>query len=135
MTIAQIRDGIRDAVDGISSTNLRAVGYVFEKIQPPMAVVAFDGMDYDLVMGRGADTYRFLVTVYAGRTSEEAAQKFLDLLCEPSGTGSLKTVVEADATLAGFVDYVRVVSVSGVQVASVGATEFLLVEFSLEVVV
>ena len=131
-TIAQVRQALSDAVDGI--TGLRSAPYVPDQINPPQAVVWDTGIDYDLVLGRGADTYDFRVVVYVNRTAEVAAQKLLDTLREPTGSTSLKTVVEADAGLAALVDYAQVKSVSPVQVATVGQVEYLTVEFAIEIV-
>ena len=131
-TIAQVRQALSDAVDTI--TGLRSAPYVPDQINPPQAVVWDTGIDYDLVLGRGADTYDFRVVVYVNRTAEVAAQKLLDTLREPSGATSLKTVVEADAGLAALVDYALVQSVSPVQVATVGQVEYLTVEFTIEIV-
>ncbi|MFZ5863016.1 MAG: hypothetical protein ACOYXR_09280, partial [Nitrospirota bacterium] len=87
-----------------------------------------------MVFARGADVYRFRVKVFASMSSEVAGQKFLDLLRDPSTTTNLGYVLETDATLAAAVDYVRVTGVSEVQVATVGAADYLLVEWEAEVV-
>lgn len=136
-TIAEVRQALSDAVDSIAG--LRCAPYVPDQINPPQAVVWDTGIDYDLVLGRGADVYDFRVIVYVNRTAETAGQKLLDTLREPTGATSVKTVVEADATLASKVDYAQVKSVSPVQVASVGAAlvgqvEYLTIEFTVEIV-
>ena len=131
-TIAQVRQALSDAVDTI--TGLRSAPYVPDQINPPQAVVWDTGVDYDVVMGRGADEYNFTVRVYVNRTAETAAQKLLDTLREPSGATSLKTVVEADAGLAAVVDYARVRRASPVELVTVGAVDYLSVEFEIEVV-
>lgn len=131
-SIAQVRQALSDAVDGI--TGIRCAPYVPDQIQPPMAVVWDAGVDYDLVLGRGADEWTFTVAVYVSRTADKAAQKLLDTLREPTGATSLKTVVEANAGLAAVVDYARVRKASPLQVVTVGAIEYLAVEFDVEIV-
>lgn len=132
MTIATVRQALSDAVDTI--TGIRSAPYMPDQINPPQAVVWDTGIDYDMVMGRGADEYRFTVRVYVNRTAETAAQKLLDTLREPSGATSLKTVVEADSGLAAVVDYARVRRASPVELVTVGAVDYLSVEFEVEVV-
>lgn len=131
-TIAQVRQALSDAVDSISG--LRAVPYMPDNLNPPQAVVWDTGVDYDLVLGRGADEWNFTVNVYVSRTAELAGQKLLDTLREPSGATSLKTVVEADSGLAALVDYARVRSASPIVIATVNDTPYLSVEFTVEIV-
>lgn len=131
MTIAQVRTALANAVDGM--TGLRATAYIVDSVATPQAVVSLNAIDYDLVMGRGADIYNYTVRVYTQRSSDRAAQLLLDTLREPTGATSLKTVVEADSSLAALIDYVRVTNASEVQTTTVGAVDYLFVEFTLEV--
>lgn len=132
MTIATVRQALSDAVDTI--TGIRSAPYLPDQINPPQAVVWDTGVDYDVVMGRGADEYNFTVRVYVNRTAETAAQKLLDTLREPTGATSLKTVVEADSGLAAVVDYARVRRAGPVDLVTVGSVDYLSVEFEVEVV-
>lgn len=132
MTIATVRAALADAVDSI--TGIRCSAYMPDNVNPPQAVVWDTGIDYDIVMGRGADEFQFLVRVYVSRTAEMASQKLLDTLREPSGSSSLKTVVEADSGLAAVVDYARVRSASPIELVTVGGVDYLTVEFTIEVV-
>lgn len=134
-SIAQVRQALSDAVDSI--TGLRCSPYVPDNVAAPQAVIADDGVDYDLTLGRGADTYRYKVVVYVDRTAEIAAQKLLDTLREPTGSSSLKTVVEADTALAALVDYVRVLRSSEIQAVTTAGdmvAEYLMLEFDVEIV-
>jgi hypothetical protein len=132
VTIAAVRSALAGAVETISG--IRAIDYIPDQVNPPQAVVFRNTIDYDLVYGRGADEYHFTVRVYVGRTSERKAQEFLDELCEPSGATSLKTVVEANATLAALVDYARVRTAGVLQVATVADVDYLACDFDVEIV-
>lgn len=135
MSIATIRSALAEALDGISG--LRAVGYVTDQVNPPMATVNLKRIDYDLVFADGPATYTFAVMVYAGRTEETAAQTLLDTYCEPTGSGSVKATIETAEVVAAMgvaADYVNVKTVNGVGVAPVGEAEYLAVEFEVEVV-
>lgn len=131
MSLATVRQALSDAVDGIA--DVRATPYVPDQINPPQAVVGLREIDYDLVFGRGADIFMFMVQFFVARTAEKQAQILLDTLCEPAGVTSLKTVVEADSGLGALVDYARVRRVTGPQVATIGSLDFLVVEFDVEV--
>lgn len=131
-TIAQVRQALSDAVDTIAG--LRSAPYMPDQINPPQAIVWDTGVDYDLVMGREADTYHFLVNVYVSRTSERAAAVLLDTLREPLGATSLKTVVEADNALKALVGYAWVRSASTLEPTSVNGTDYLMVQFTIEAV-
>lgn len=134
MTISTIRTALVDALDDI--TGLHAAAYLPDQIAAtPLAVVSLRSLDYDLVFGRGADTYMFVVSVYTSKTALPQEQALLDTFCEPSGSTSIKTQLEtaAVATAAG-VDYVRVRNVQGVDVRNVGDLPYLVLDFELEVV-
>lgn len=133
MTIATIRDALSDAVATVTGIS-RATPYITDQVSPPHAVVMLQEVDYDLVFGRNGDTYNFSVAVYADRASEKQAQILFDTLRDPSGATSLKTVVEANAALAAVVDYARVRTASPIQAANVAGTDYLVVEFTVEVV-
>ncbi len=126
-TIAEVRAALAEAC------GIRATAYITDSVNTPVAVVALNEVDYDVVMGRGADQWNYTVTVYTSRTDETRAQKYLDDLREPTGATSLKTLIEADAGLAELVDYVVVRSASPVQAQPVGQVTYLLVEFTVEV--
>lgn len=132
MTINAVRQALSDAVDSI--TGIRSTPYIPDQINTPQAVISLRGIDYDLTFGRGADTWNYVVQVFAARTAEKQAQQLLDTLSEPSGATSLKTVVEADSGLAALVEYARVRTVSPVQVATIGSNDYLVIEFEVEVV-
>lgn len=132
MTIATVRDALGDALETISG--LTAARYVPDQVVSPVAVVRAGRTNYDIVFGRGADEWSYLIDVYVARTAEQTGQEFLDNLREPSGSGSLKTVLEADsvATAAG-VDYIRVRTASEVNTATVANTTYLTVTWEVEV--
>ena len=126
-TIAEVRAALAEAC------GIRATAYITDSVNTPVAVVSLNEVNYDVVMGRGADQWNYTVTVYTSRTDDVRAQKYLDDLREPTGATSLKTLIEADTALAELVDYVVVRSASPVQAQPVGQVTYLLVEFTVEV--
>jgi hypothetical protein len=71
-------------------------------------------MTYDFTLNRGFDSATLSVLVIVGRMSESAAQDRLDGYLQSSGATSIKTAIEADKTLGGAVQTLRVTqAVSG----------------------
>ena len=134
MTVATVRQALADAVDAISG--LRASAYMPDKINPPIAVVNTGDFDPRMVLGEGKCERQFVVSVYAGRTPETAAQKLLDTYSELSGATSVIAAIQGWAALNNgtTADYAQVTNVSGLKVATVGTIEYLLVDFEIEVV-
>lgn len=131
MSIASVRTAMATALRTISG--LRVSEYLVDEIVVPHAMFDF-AVEPHMVFARGADVYRFSVKVFASRSSDQPSQKYLDLLRDPTTSGGLIQTLETDATLAAAVDYARVTSISPVQIAQVGLTEYLMIEAQVEVV-
>lgn len=108
-TLAQIRTGIATAAGAVAGLNAHDI--VPDAVNAPAAVVYGPEIDYDSTMARGSDDYRFWLIVLVSRTNERTGQEELDSYISPSGTKSLKVAIEADPSLGGVVDFVRVKSV------------------------
>lgn len=138
MSIADVRQALADALNLIEG--VRAVGWLTDLIEPPggggvYATVRLDQVDYDVVFGRGADQWNYTVSCFVSATDSVRGQKRLDDLREPAGATSVKVALEdADTVAAAAVDYIRVRSVSEVRTVTVGAVEYLSVDFTTEVV-
>lgn len=79
-----------------------------------LAVVGMVDMTYDFTLNRGFDSATLSVLVIVGRMSESAAQDRLDGYLQSSGSSSIKAAIEADKTLSGAVQTLRVTqAVSG----------------------
>jgi hypothetical protein len=79
-----------------------------------LAVVGMLDMTYDFTLNRGFDSATLSVLVLVGRMSESAAQDRLDGYLQSSGVSSIKAAIEADKTLSGAVQTLRVTqAVSG----------------------
>jgi hypothetical protein len=127
VTPSTVRDNLKNA---LNITGLRAYDTIPENVVPPAAVVGQLSIDWDLVMGRAADTANVDVIVVAGRMSDRAAQDYLDDLLTASGASSVKTKLENDPTLGGAVSTLRVRSADPIQM-SVSGVEMLAYRFSV----
>lgn len=131
-TIFEVRQALSDAVDTIPG--LRSVPYVPRSLDPPMAIISDrGGVDYDLVLGRGADVWKFVVSVYVSAESNVQAQELIETFQAPAGASSVKTAIESNAGLAALVDYARVKVVGPTHIETVSGNH-LVAEFDVEIV-
>jgi len=131
VSIATIRT--RMAVNLATITGLRTSDFVPDDPKPPVAVVMPPTITYDKAFGRGLDEYEFIVTVIVGRQSERSAQRLLDSLCAPTGSGSIKTAMESDRTLAGNIQDLRVTEMRRITSIIINETTYLSAEFTVQV--
>lgn len=115
-SFAEIREGIAANLDTIPG--LQASAYVLGNATPPAAEVepgwgSESAISYDKAFQRGLDGYAFTVRVLVGNAHDIGAQKRLDKMIAPSGSSSVKAAVEANPTLSGAIDDLRVTECGG----------------------
>jgi hypothetical protein len=120
---------------GISG--LRVFDYVPDSTNIPtnnaFAIVGQLNMNYDFTLNRGFDSATCQVIVVVGRMSERNGQERLDGLLASSGSTSIKTAIEADKTLSGAVQTLRVVSASPGTITSANI-DYLSYQYSVELI-
>ena len=131
VSVSSIRNKL--AVNLSTVPGLRTSDYVPDDPKPPIAVIMPPTIRFDTAMGRGLDEYEFIVTVIVGRQSERAAQRLLDSLCAPTGSGSVKTAVESDRTLAGNCQDLRVTEMRRISSILIDQITYLAAEFTVQV--
>ena len=131
VSISTIRNKL--AVNLATVPGLRTSDYVPDDPKPPVAVVMPPTIKFDIAMGRGLDEYEFIVTVIVGKQSERAAQRLLDSLCAPKGSGSVKTAIEIDRTLAGNVQDLRVTEMRRITSLLIDHITYFAAEFTFQV--
>ena len=132
VSISTIRNKL--AVNLATVPGLRTSDYVPDDPKPPVAVVMPPTIKFDIAMGRGLDEYEFIVTVIVGKQSERAAQRLLDSLCAPKGSGSVKTAIEIDRTLAGNCQDLRVTEMRRITSLLIDQITYLAAEFTVQVI-
>lgn len=130
MTLKALREGIATNLQAI--TGLHVLPFVPDNPTPPMAVVIPSTIAYDTAMARGTDEYRFEVTVIVARASERGAQDVLDSYCNPAGSTSIKKAIEADKTLGGAAQAIRVTDLSSYGPLTVGDVTYLAATFTVQ---
>jgi len=132
-TVAALRSGLNTRLATIS--NVQTSAYMLSAPTPPyLEVAAVEEIEYDGAMGRGLDTYRFIVRGYAGLVSDRGAQVKLDEFLASTGSTSVKAAIEGDRTLGGACSDLQVERVDGYQVyAAEGRGPFLGAEWTVRV--
>ena len=112
MIPSTVRTNLKTALQSISG--LRVLDTLPDSANIPtqgaLAVVGMLDMNYDFTLNRGFDSATVSVMVIVGRMSESAAQTRLDGYLQSTGATSIKTAIEADPTLGGAVQTLRVTS-------------------------
>lgn len=110
---------------------LRVADYPSDAANPPQAIVSLpETIEFDSVMGRGADRVVIPITVLVGKVSDRAARDALALYVSGSGASSVKAAVDGD--LGGTVHTARVTGAS-INVVTIQAVDYLGASFDVEV--
>ena len=135
MNPSTVRDNLKTAIQTI--TGLRVMDYVPDSTNVPtnnaFAVVGQLSLNYDYTLNRGFDFATCNIIVMVGRMSERNGQERLDGLLASSGSTSIKAAVEADKTLSGAVQTLRVVSASPGTITSANI-DYLSYQYSVELI-
>ena len=131
MALSDIRDAMGTALAEVP--NLRVRPLIPALVTPPMAVVQPQQIEYDLNANNGLHRYTFTVTVFVVKADDRSAQLRVDPFVAPSGVGSVKGALEADRTLGGVVNTLRVTNVSNYSSTDANDVLYLAVDFEVEV--
>lgn len=130
-TLADLRSGLGTNLATISG--LRVSEDLPEQINPPMAVVGLQSIEYDQSFQRGLVVYRFQIPLLAARASDRRAQITLDNFMSTTGSSSVKVAVESDKTLGGAAFDVRVTEMGSIGTIELESNMYLAAEFVVEV--
>jgi len=102
-------------------TGLRVYDHVPDSVNVPGAVVGQLDITFDASFNRGFDNATCTIILIVGRMSEQAGQSKLDGYLAGTGSTSVKAAIEADVTLQGAVQTLRVTQATAgtVQVSNV----------------
>jgi len=131
VSVTTLRTGLATRLATI--TGLRTASYVPPDPMPPVAIVIPTGITYDSTFARGMDEYEFTILVLVGAIDDRTSQARMDGYCDPSGSGSIKTAIEADKTLGGACFTLRVREMRNYQQTPVGDMNYLSAEFAVQV--
>lgn len=132
MNIGSVREGLRARLATIAG--LRTFAEIPESIPVPCAIVGVPSeILFDATLSRTNDQATFPVRVMVARANDRSAQKALDVYLQSTGASSVKTVIEAESSLGGAANTVKVDRVSGIGVYTIAGVDYLGAEFSVRV--
>jgi len=131
MALSDIRTAMGSALSAVPGLRVREV--LPSLLTPPMAVIAPNQIEYDLNAQNGLHRYTFTVSVFVVKADDRAAQLKVDPYVAPTGTGSVKAALEADRTLGGVVNTLRVTAVNNYSSTDANDVLYLAVDFEVEV--
>ena len=114
-------------------TGLKTYDYIPDSVNVPGAVVGQLDLDFDASLNRGLDRASCTILLIVGRMSESAGQTKLDGYLASSGSTSVKAAIEADVTLGGAVQTLRVTNATAGSV-QVAATDYLAYRYTVELI-
>lgn len=130
-SLSALRDGIAANLSTI--VGLRVSAFVPDNINPPLAIITPQNIEYHKSFQNGLNTYNFIVSVFVGRVSERSAQNTLDAYCAPSGASSIKSAIESDRTLSGSAYDLVVSDMRNYGSVTIGDNTYLTAEFDCAV--
>jgi hypothetical protein len=130
-SLSSLRDGIAANLSTI--TGLRVSAFIPDNINPPIAIVTPQNIEYHRSFQNGLNTYSFIVSVFVGRVSERSAQNTLDAYCAPTGSSSIKSAIESDRTLQGHAFDLVVSDMRNYGSVTIGENTYLTAEFDCAV--
>lgn len=131
--MGQLRD-LRTAIAAKLDTivGLRVYDFPSDRIEPPAAVLSLPETPYDVTFGGRSDEWNFPLWILVAKADDKAAYGEMVDYLEAEGSKSVRAILEADRTLGGACDTIAVVGAKPM-FATIAGTEFLAVEFDLEV--
>lgn len=113
-TFEDIRAALATALETVVTPKTQVLAYNEDSINPPaLIVIGPDEILYDETAQRGFDQWFVLVQGIAGSPTDRANQQVLDQWLAKTGTSSVKAALEADRTLGGRVQPLRVTKALG----------------------
>ncbi len=131
MTPSTVRDNLKARLATISG--MRCYDTIPDSINVPAAIVGMLDFEFDMTMLRGADKATLDIIVVTGRMSERSAQNALDSYLTGTGSTSVKTVVEANPTLSGACQTLRVTTATS-GTLQVGGIDYLAYRFRTDLI-
>lgn len=112
-------------------SGLRVADHLPEQVMPPMAVIQLQSVNYHRAMNGGLSEWAFVVSLVAGRMGDRSAQLSLDGWMAWSGSSSVRAAVEADRTLGGACNTLKVAEMIAVRPLTIGDAAYLTCEFNI----
>jgi len=130
-TITEISEALKNALTIVPG--LRVVDYLPDQVNPPVAWVIIDSVDYHQAFGGGNPVHNYTITVVVGRVNERSAQKSLDDFLSYDSDRSIRNALELDRTLNGVIQALICTRGGNLQTITTGDAVYLSVDFTVTV--
>lgn len=130
-SLSAVRTGLAAAAAEIDG--LRTSATVPDKIEPPTFVVGDVAQQFDQTMSRGLDEILVSARLYVSRADDRSGQNKLDAYLAGEGASSMKAAIEADPTLGGACDTLRLESQQGYGQYEIAGVAYFGAEFTIRV--
>ena len=131
VAIADLRSGLATNLQTIPG--LRVAPTLPDQVNPPIALINLDKINYQRSFARGLTEYLFKITVIVSRADVRNGQNKLDQYVASDGTYLVLNALENDRTLGGVAADSTMVSLDAYGSVVIGETTYLSAEFSVQV--
>jgi hypothetical protein len=130
-TVTEISDAIKNSLTTIPG--LRVYDYLPDQINPPLAYVGIQSVNYHGAFQGGNPVHSYTVSVVVGRVSDRASQRALDEFLAYDGDRSVRAAIEADPTLDGWVQTLVVTDGGNLAPLTMGDVTYISIDFSVTI--
>lgn len=130
MSLYDVMQGLATALKEVAG--LRVYDFPSDRVETPAAVLSLPETPYDVTLGGRSDEWTFPLWVLVAKADDKAAYGEMVSYLDAEGDHSIRAMIEADPTLGGACDTAQVIRARPL-FATVAGTEFLAVEFTVEV--
>ncbi|MGI8425546.1 MAG: hypothetical protein ACR2M4_02915 [Actinomycetota bacterium] len=127
-TLRNVRTGLANALKAISG--LRVYDFSADRIEPPAAVLSLPTVT-DIAVS--ASSYTFPLWILVAKADDRTSINEITPYLDPNSATSIQKAIEVARTLGGTCDSVSVLRAQP-QIATIAGTEYMAVEFTLEVI-
>jgi len=134
-SITEIREGLIANLEVLNDGGswIQLSPYVLSDPTPPVIMVLPEEIQYDTALARGGDMAMFTIQALVVANFDVGSQVNLDRMLAGSGPLSVKEAIQADPTLGGKVDDLRVVECTGYQVYNIAGRATLGADWSVQI--
>ena len=130
MALEDIMTGLGNALRNI--VGLRVYDFPSDRVETPASVLSLPETPYDVTLGGRNDEWTFPLWVLVAKADDKSAYKEMLGYLDAEGPKSIRAMIELDRTLGGTCDTAAVIRARPL-FATIAGTEYLAVEFTLEV--
>lgn len=130
MGLQAVMTGIGNALRTIGG--LRVYDFPSDRVETPAGVLSMPETPYDVTLGGRDDEWIFPLWILVAKADDKASFAEMVAYMDSTGAKSIRATIEADRTLGGACATVAVTNARPLY-ATIAGTEFLAVEFTLEV--